>query len=221
MKNDIIKPLHRTKPYPENIEVINTDKWALNTQKKCGSPYRLPKIQQFKDYYFPEKSKDNVEKYKTNFIPTDHIAINIPKVFKNEEKDSFLNLKGKFGNHTETSLKGWRPLDNKIKSLSNLSSVQYNILSHQPNKSSAVIELKILDKKLANRKKSMGEFYDLTMNFHPKNNQEFKQIYDNNKNIFHKRTGIFSHLYDNAHRNGNISVPFRNNNVTFSPIKNK
>lgn len=221
----MIKPLQRSKPHFDNIKIINTDKWALNTQKKSPSIDKLPKIQQYKEYYFPSKSVDQDEKYRTSFIPTDHISINIPKILKTEEKDSFLNLKKKMGNHTESTSKGWVPLDNAIKSLSNLSSVQYNILSPQePNNSSAAIELKILDKKLANRKKSIGEFYDLTMNYHPKINKEFRETYDSNKNIFHIRTGIFSHMYDNAHRNGNISVPFRNNNMTQSSpifIKNK
>jgi hypothetical protein len=220
IKNDPIKPLHRTKPYSEHIEIINTDKWALDTQKKCASPEKLPKIQQFKDYYFPQKSHEQDEKYRTSFINTDHIAISIPKIMKKEENESFSNLKKKFGSHTETSSKGWIPLENKIKSLSNLSSVQYNILSHQQNKTSAAIELKLLDKKLANRKKSIGEIYDLTMNFHPKNNPDFIQTYENNRNIFHIRKGIFSQMYDHAHRNGNISVPFRNN-MTLTSIKNK
>ncbi len=134
-------------------------------------------------------------------------------------------MKKKFGNHTESILKGWVPLENTIKSLSNLSSVQYNILSPQePNPISGAVELKILDKKLANRKKSIGEFHDLTMNFHPKINKEFSETFNSHKNIFHIRTGIFSHMYDNAHRNGNISVPFRNNNMALSSpllIKNK
>jgi hypothetical protein len=221
MKNDIIKPLQRSKLHTDNSKVEKSDKWALDTQKKCQSIEKLPKVQQFKEYYFPQKNSEQEEKYKTTFIPTDHIAINIPKIFKTEDKDSFLNLKKKFGKHTETIKKGWAPLDNNTKSLGNLSSVGYNILSHQHNPVSGAVELKLLDKKLANRKKSIGEIYDLTMNFNPKINHEFRSTCDSNKSIFHIRTGIFSQMYDNAHRNGNISVPFRNNNSSSSPIKNK
>ena len=67
MKNDIIKPLQRSKLHTDNSKVEKSDKWALDTQKKCQSIEKLPKFQQFKEYYFPQKNSEQEEKYKTTF----------------------------------------------------------------------------------------------------------------------------------------------------------
>jgi hypothetical protein len=94
MKNDIIRPLERPLAQREKVQ-IDTDKWALKTQKNCAKIDHLPKIQQYKDYYFPSNTEVNVEKYKNTFLKTDNVAIRIPNTTRINEKESFLNLKGK------------------------------------------------------------------------------------------------------------------------------
>lgn len=209
IKNDIVRPLERLKPPPERIS-LDTEKWAVGTEKQCSSIEKLPKVQQYKDYYFPNKSQEDAEKYKSFFHKTDNIAIRVPKINKKEESQSYLNLKKKFGPHTETFKEGWVPQGN-FKTMNNRSSVPYNILSNDNNPTSGAIVLKILDKKLTNKKKGVAEFSDLTQPYNSNINKKFCDYYDQNHNIFHNYNGIFSHMYDAAHRNGNIVVPFRNN----------
>lgn len=210
IKNDIVRPLERPKPPTERVS-INTDKWAVGTAKNCSSLERLPKIQQYKDYYFPKRTPEESQKYRSFFHETDNISIRVPTIRHKDEKDSYLNLKNKFGPHTETYKEGWIPQGN-FKTMNNRSSVTYNILSNDNNPVSGAVVLKILDKKLTNKKKGVAEFSDLTQPYNSNINHKFRNYYDDNKNIFHVYNGIFSHMYDAAHRNGNIVVPFRNNN---------
>ena len=67
----------------------------------------------------------------------------------------------------------------------------------------------MLDKKVANRKKGLCEFEDLTNPYSSNWDNNYKQCIDNYPNIFKQYKGIFSHMYDDARRNGNLVVPFR------------
>jgi hypothetical protein len=74
MKNDIIRPLERPQKIRERTN-IDTEKWALQVQKNCTSIDHLPKIQQYKDYYFVNRTPQEVEKYKSSFLKTDNVSV--------------------------------------------------------------------------------------------------------------------------------------------------
>ncbi|MFM7856954.1 MAG: hypothetical protein ACKO96_34780, partial [Flammeovirgaceae bacterium] len=95
--------------------------------------------------------------------------------------------------------------------MNNMSSVEYNILSPmERNNLSGLVAMKCLDKKIASKKKGVGEFTDRTRQFNPNYCPQFNEALNENKHIFKKYNGIFSYLYDSAYRNGEIVVPFRN-----------
>lgn len=103
--------------------------------------------------------------------------------------------------------------------MNNRSSVTYNILNNDSNSASGAIIVKMLDKKVTNKKKGVAEITDLTRPFHPNFNRNYKDYLNENPKIFNAYNGIFSHMYDAAHRNGNIVVPFRNStNNPLNPI---
>lgn len=91
-----------------------------------------------------------------------------------------------------------------------MSSVEYNIISPtERNNSSGGVVMKVLDKKMASKRKGVGEFSDLTRLFSPNYYDKYEHAIKDNKHIFKKFNGIFSQLYDAAHKNGDIIVPFR------------
>ena len=93
--------------------------------------------------------------------------------------------------------------------MNNTSSVEYNILSPlQNNTISGAIQMKVMDKKIAAKKKGVGEFSDLTRPYNPNYFKQYQTAINDNINIFKKYNGIFSYLYESAHKNGNIVVPF-------------
>ena len=95
--------------------------------------------------------------------------------------------------------------------MNNTSSVEYNILSPQEkNNIAGAVIMKILDKKIAAKKKGVAEFSDLTRPFNPNFFPIYTNSFNENNNIFMKYNGVFSHLYDSAHKNGDLVVPFRN-----------
>lgn len=194
---------------------MNKDKWAVGTTKKFPAEEKVPKFQQYKDYYFPDKTPIDPEKYKSFFLKTDNISIRIPKFNKREETSSYLNMKSKFGSHTETYKDSWVPQGN-FKTMNNRSSVGYNIINCENNNTSGAVTYKILDNKLANKKKGIAEFTDLSQPNNPSINPIYKSNFESNPKIFNVYNGIFSHMYDASHRNGNISVPFRNGGLLSS-----
>ena len=68
----------------------------------------------------------------------------------------------------------------------------------------------MLDRTLNNKKKGVAEFSDFTKPSHPNFNKEYQDLVAKDPKIFMRYKGIFSELYDSAWRNGNIYVPFRN-----------
>lgn len=185
---------------------LNSEKWMVNTQKKCSKLEKLPKVQQFVEYNFVDRKGIDQAKYKTKFSDTDHISVKVPKAGDVDVESSYLNLKKKYGAHTETYNDCWMPQGN-FKTMNNRSSVRYDIISNGGIKHGGSTEIRILDKKLANRKKGVAEFCDIPQN--NSYNKKFAGYLDENKRVFHAYKGIFSHMYDAAHRNGNIVVPFR------------
>ena len=187
-------------------------KWALDTIARAPTYETLPKVQQFKTYYFPPKynNKDPV-KYRAYSLRTDHIGIKIPKIKKIEKKNSFLKLKEDYCVSTETDKQNWwRPFP--IKNLGkNSSSKEYNIINFKPilEKNS---NFEMMNKTINYRKKGNGEFNDLTRTFRVNVNKVFREKFEQNPNRFRRFTGIFSNMYDAAHKNGNIIRPFGQKN---------
>ena len=227
IKKDIVIPLHRKNLYTAFFDIkspsykhndfIKTkmnenSKWALDTIARAPTYETLPKVQQFKTYYFPPKynNKDPV-KYRAYSLRTDHIGIKIPKIKKIEKINSFLKLKEDYCVSTETDKQNWwRPFP--IKNLGkNSSSKEYNIINFKPilEKNS---NFEMMNKTINYRKKGNGEFNDLTRTFRVNVNKVFREKFEQNPKRFRRFTGIFSNMYDAAHKNGNIIRPFGQKN---------
>jgi len=97
------------------------------------------------------------------------------------------------------------------KTMNNMSSVEYNILSPtERNNIAGLVSIKCMDKKITSKKKGVAEFSDLTRKLNPNYFPQYSEAIKENKQIFRKYNGIFTYLYDSAYRNGEIVVPFRN-----------
>jgi hypothetical protein len=80
------------------------------------------------------------------------------------------------------------------------------------NYSAGMIDRTLMDTNLNNRKKSIGEYYDLSHVFHENNNEKFLRNITENKKIYRNYKGIFTNMYDTANRNGHILKLFKNTN---------
>ena len=228
--HDIIRPLKRPSLYSKfdiknpffkhntfyKTHMNENSKWALGTEARPNDYSTLPKLQPFKNYYFPPKyNKKDPEKYRAFSLKTDHIGIKVPKIKKIEKKNSFLKLKEDYSVSTETKKENrWICYDSK-NSIKNLSSTEYNIINFRPILG-VNSNFEMMNKTLNCRKKGNGEYLDLTKTFRVNNNKDFIEKYESNPTRFRKFTGIFSNMYDAAHKNGNIIPPFglknKNNN---------
>ena len=120
---DIITPLHRESlystfydiksPYFKHNSLYKTrknenSKWALNTIARAPNYQCLPKVQTFKNYYFPPKyNNKDPEKYRAISLKSDHIGIKIPKLKKIDKNSSFLKLKADYSVSSETKKENW------------------------------------------------------------------------------------------------------------------
>ena len=102
----------------------------------------------------------------------------------------------------------WVPNNANLKTINNRSSVNHNIISHEPNKYSPGMTLGLLDKQVANMKKGIGEIGDLARPTALNPNHDYLKAYNENPNVFKLKDGVFSHLYDAAHRFGE-DKPFK------------
>ena len=66
----------------------------------------------------------------------------------------------------------------------------------------------LLDKQVTNKKKGLGEFYDVQKPTSMNPNHDHLNAFNENPHVFKKREGVFSHLYDAAHRFGDDN-PFK------------
>lgn len=210
MNHDVIKPLSHSisnRDVYDNFrsnENIMVNKFALRTEKVLTDRETIPKIQQYKYYNFIDR-KHLTEEQREQKIKD---SIN-KRVFP------FLELKGKYGPHSE-STNVWIPYTTK-NSQNNRNSVPYNILTNEKNELTGKMEIKIEDKNIFHKKKGVCEFSNFNNPYYPNFNKEFIKLHNENKKIFHTYNGIFSNMYDAASKNGNIYLPFRRNN---SPGKN-
>ena len=142
-------------------------KWSVGYTYNCKDEKLIPKKQQYKDYYFLTRSKVDEEKYKDNYLPTDHISIRMPKVSKSmDKKDNlenkyypYLKMKSEFGTN-QNSDSYWVPKIQNKATMSNKSSVGYDIITNNDSIFAKADGFGILDKASNNKKKGVAEFSD-------------------------------------------------------------
>ena len=191
-------------------------KWSVGYTNECKDEKLIPKKQQYKDYYFLTRNKKDEEKYKDNYLPTDHISIRMPKVSKSmDKKDNlenkyypYLKMKSEFGTN-QNSDSYWVPKIQNKATMSNKSSVGYDIITNNDSISAKADGFGILDKASNNKKKGVAEFSDYLKPFNYNPNKRYLKCFDDNNNRFRFYKGVFSELYDSAAKNGNIYIPFR------------
>ena len=191
-------------------------KWSVGYTYNCKNEKLIPRKQQFMDYYFTIRNKEDEEKYKDNYLPTDHISIRLPKVSKSvNKKDNienkyypYLKMKSEFGTNQDSD-SYWVPQIQNKATMSNRSSVGYNIINNRDIISANTDGFGILDKASNNKKKGVAEFSDYLKPFNYNPNKRYLKCYEENNNRFKFYKGVFSELYDSAAKNGSIYMPFR------------
>ena len=134
----------------------------------------------------------------------------MPSVSKSVDNKSFpyLKMKSEFGTNQKSD-SYWVPQIQRRATMSNRSSVEYDIINNCNNPVSGIVNFGILDRALNNKKKGVAEFSDYLKPFNSNPNKRYLKCYDDNNNRFHFYKGVFSELYDSAARNGNIYMPFK------------
>ena len=164
-KKDFIRPLERPSLYDKlNIKTENYNhnnlinstknkkiKWALGTVARAPDEDKLPKRQEFKNYYFPPKyNNKDPEKYKNTYLKTDYISIKTPKINKYSDKNSFLKMKKSYSSRKESKEENqWISIVGNFNK--NTSSKDYNIINFEPL-TSRDSNCKLLKKTLYNKK---------------------------------------------------------------------
>jgi len=140
--------------------------------------------------------------------PTDNISYDPPANDRPFQKvfDEMLT-KPKYNINVPSS-QPWVPQANVGKTINNRSSVSHNILSHEPNPHSPVLVLGLLDKKVTNMKKGIGEYGDLMRPSAINVNVDHRNAYTENPDIFKRKMGSCGFLYEAAHRFGE-DKPFK------------
>ena len=211
------------KPYKKKISPIITEgikktiknnKWSLGTTYITNKKEYLPKIDPYKEYCFTSSDKDkiNTNKFLMTYLPTDHISIRNPGIFKTIDADSkgnssFLKMKSKFNFNSESE-SYWAPFASYDNNNFNRSSVHYNIINNKDNLISGKKELYINEKTINNKKKGVTEFFHLQRDYEPNYSPKFSNFLKENRNGFRFYKGAFTDLYDSYNRNGNIYQPF-------------
>jgi len=141
-------------------------------------------------------------------LKTDHISFDPPANERKFQKVyDYLVTQPRYSANSQNK-NGW--VEKKgHRTVNNRSSVLYNIISNEENTYSGAQIVRILDKKITNRKKGVAEFYDLTHVSAIKSNAEYNEAINNNPKVFYKKMGIFTNTYDAAVRNGNPDGPFK------------
>ena len=195
------------------------NKWSVGYTYDCKDERLIPRIQQYKDYYFLRRNKEDEEKYKDNYLPTDHISIRMPKLSKSvNKKDNidnkyypYLKMKSEFGTNQKSD-SYWVPQIQNKATMSNRSSVEYDIITNNDNISAKADGFGILDKASNNKKKGVAEFADYLKPFNYNPNKRYLKCFEENNNRFRFYKGPFSELYDSAAKNGSIYMPFKSVN---------
>ena len=117
-------------------------------------------------------------------IKTDHITNDPPVVERPFQKVFDKILTKPAYSKNEVSSKGWAPFHIQNKSMNNRSSVNHNIVTHQDNNFTGAITVGVLDKKVTNKKKGIGEMTDLCHLTAPKTNKDYAKAYHENPRGF-------------------------------------
>jgi hypothetical protein len=99
--------------------------------------------------------------------------------------------------------------------------VEYNILSHKKNETSAKIKQSAITNDLVNRKKNLTEILDIGMAYANKYEDNYQRYIVDDGNYFRKNLGVFTNIIDSANRNGNIIKPFGNNKIKPEKVSKK
>ena len=188
-------------------------RWSLGTTCKCNNKDFMPKIDPYKEYCFTSEKINNNNNYKITYLPTDHISIRNPDIYKtidvDKDNNSFLNMKNKFNFNTPSG-SFWSPYSptNINNNNFNRSSVRYNIINNNENSISGKKEISLLEKTINNKKKGVAEFFHLQRNYEPNYSPKFSNFIEENNNGFRKYKGAFTNLYDSYNKNGNMYQPF-------------
>lgn len=202
MKKDVQKPI-RTSALPQ-YQNNNQDHfkslqntWAVGTTK-----YTKTKVQ-------PDgtMTRDFKPVHKHN-IKTDHISVEPPASERPFQKIYDQMLTKPAYDKNQVSTKPWVPNASVEQTVNNRSSVSHNIINHQDNTHSGLLNVGVMDKTVCNRKKGIGECSDLMHIYANKSNPDFVKAFNADPNQFKRKTGVFSHLYDAAHRFGE-DKPFK------------
>ena len=226
------------KPYKKELspiitkgikKTINNSKWSLGTTYVCSDKELLPKFDPYKEYTFISRNKDkeNKNKFSTTYIPTDHISLRNPELYKTidvvkKRNNSYMNMKKRFHFNIESD-SFWAPYVNKDNNNFNRSSVKYNIINNKENKISGIKDISIVEKTVNNKKKGVAEFYHLQRNYEPNYSPIFSNFYKDYRKGFMKYKGLFTDLYDSYKKNGNLYKPFsidKNNDKITKKMKN-
>ena len=208
IRKDMIKPLARPAAKEAKYKPDTVLKWTVGCTKKCSQPEYLPKNDPYMNYHYAVNSQDEIEKYKRNFLSTDHIGIRVPEINKTYDNNSFLSKKQQYGTHSESKC-GWIPKCNDNGTVGNRNSVSYNIINNSDYCVSGAKSVGMLDRTVNNRRKGIAEFNDFARTSNPNFNEDYRKLYEKDSNMFMRYKGIFSELYDAAWKNGNIYLPFR------------
>jgi hypothetical protein len=106
------------------------------------------------------------------------------------------------------SSNAWQPYQGEQKTINNRSSVSHNIISCEPNKHSPGLVIGLMDKKVTNVKKGIGEYGDLQRSTAINPNPDFIKAFNENPDMFKRKNGAYTYLYDSAHRFGE-NKPFK------------
>eukprot|EP00826_Nyctotherus_ovalis_P059038 TRINITY_DN8176_c0_g2_i1.p1 TRINITY_DN8176_c0_g2~~TRINITY_DN8176_c0_g2_i1.p1 ORF type:complete len:205 (+),score=53.30 TRINITY_DN8176_c0_g2_i1:132-746(+) len=198
IKKDVIKniDLHQAEPRRIDDLEIRKDFPAIGTTKTVIGG----RVQ--------SKRATSLEGAGRTILKTDHISFDPPANERRFQKvhDHIVTEPRYSANFRNRQ--GWVEKTGQ-KTVNNRSSVPYNIISNEENVYSGAQMVRILDKKVTNRKKGVAEFYDLTHVSAIKPNPEYNEAYGKNPKVFYKRMGIFTNTYDAAVRNGNPDGPFK------------
>ena len=190
-------------------------KWSIGNTYVCNDEKLIPRREQFKEYNFSYPKKEEQEKYRNNYLSTDHISIRMPPISKSKSLDNknfpFLKMKSEFGIN-QNSNSYWIPFLQKRAIMSNRSSVEYDIINNRNNPTAGAPGFGILEKASNNKKKGVTDFSNYLNPFNPNPNKRYLKCFDDNNNRFHFYKGVFSELYDSSARNGNIYIPFKVDN---------
>jgi len=234
-----IKPVKSFKRFQEKSSNSGIDPLHIFmnfNEKDPIYPYNFRKSLVYNKYYnkfYTESNKHNFNsnslvgkkiKYKPLFTDNDNskiknkiinlsrndINIKNQKMAKSLGKNNypFLNMKSEIGPNLESD-SFWIPKINSEFSLSNKSSVDYNIINHKDNHHRKSDNFFIGNKFINNKKKGISEFYDYLRPYISNSNKKYLKCLENNKDRFHYYKGIFSEMYDSAVKNGNLYLPYR------------